>query len=130
MRLKLDAEALDGQLSPGSIATYEAGEGDVPDRRLLNNAELRPLPPIAHDPISRLEFGDGRERNAIFAVSPADPAAESILAVVSLKADDTVEVRLLRPGAPDTPDGARPEEGRRPIFGIFALSRAPGECGF
>jgi hypothetical protein len=139
MRLKLDASRLDGPGSPGTLSTFEvAGDGQS-ERRVLNEAELRRMPALAHDPLSYLEFGDGRERNAIFAVSPSDPEAESMLAIVSLRADDRVEVRLLRAGSPPASDGTTgttgttgsiPPEGRRGLFGIFTLSRQQGECGF
>jgi hypothetical protein len=128
MRLKLDAAALDGPGSPGTISTFESA-GPEADRRLLTDAELRRLPAMDNDPLSRPELGDGRIRNWIFAVSPVDPAAESLLAVLSLRADDTVEVRLLRPGkAPGDSEIVPP--GRRPIFGIFPLARQVGTCGF
>lgn len=130
MRLKLDASRLDGPESPGTLSTFEAGVDDQPERRLLDEAELRLLAPLAHDPLSHLEFGDGRERNAIFAVTPADPEAESMLAVLSLRADENIEVRLLRAGTPPASDGTPAPEGRRPLFGIFTLSRQKGECGF
>jgi hypothetical protein len=85
-----------------------------------------------NDPLSRPDFGDGRIRNWIFAVSPADPDAESMLAVLSLRADNTVEVRLLRPGKapPSPPDSVPVAAGQRPIFGIFPLTQQAGTCGF
>jgi len=129
MRLKLDANAIDGTDPPGTIATFEASDGSSPERRLFVNANLRPIPPMIQDPLSQLEFGESREKNRIFAVSPADPAAESMIAVVSLKSDDQVEVRLLRGGSVD-PTGAAVPDGRRPIFGVFPLARQDGECGF
>lgn len=128
MRLRLDASALDGADSPGELSTYEAPDGEQPERRLFTAAALRPIEAMAHDSLSRLEFGEGRERNAIYAVSPDDPAAESMLAVISLKADGGAEVRLVRGGAPET-DSA-PAAGRRTVFGIFPLSREKGDCGF
>lgn len=130
MRLKLDASRLDGPDSPGTLSTFEIAADGETERRVLDGAELRRMAPLAHDPLSHLEFGDGRERNAIFAVSPADPEAESMLAIVSLLADERVEVRLLRAGSPTSSDGMAPAEGRRPLFGIFTLSRQAGECGF
>ena len=129
MRLKLDASLLDGPDTPGTISTYEAEVGGSPQRRLFVDAKLRPIPPLAHDPLSQLEFGESREKNRVFALSPNDPSAESMIAIVSLRSDDHVEVRLLRPGLVD-PGGAAVAEGRRPIFGAFPLSRQEGACGF
>jgi hypothetical protein len=129
MRLELDATALDGAASPGAISTFETAAAGHPERRMLASAALRRLPTMDNDPLSRPDFGDGRLRNWIFAVSPADPDAESLLAVVSLRTDDTIEVRLLRPGK--APQDSEPvPEGRRPIFGIFPLDRQVGTCGF
>jgi hypothetical protein len=128
MRLRLDASALDGPGAPGTISTFESADTE-PERRLLTSAELRRLPAMDNDPLSRPEFGDGRIRNWIFAVTPVDPEAESMVAVLSLRADDTVEVRLLRPGKAPVGDEVVPP-GRRPIFGIFPLTRQVGTCGF
>jgi hypothetical protein len=129
MRLELDASKLDRGEPPGTLSTYEAADASTPERRLLDGAALRPIPPLAHDPLSHLEFGEGRERNLLYAVSPADPAAEALLAVLSLRSDDSVEVRLLRPGAPAV-EGSTVPEARRGIFGMFPLDRQAGTCGF
>ena len=61
MRLRLDASALDGVGSPGSISTFEAAGPEI-DRRLLTDAPLRRLPAMDSDPLSRPDFGDGRLR--------------------------------------------------------------------
>jgi hypothetical protein len=128
MRLTLDASMLDGPGSPGTISTFEA-MGPEPPRRLLTDAEVRRLPAMDHDPLSRPELGDTQLRTWIFAATPADPEAESLVSVLSLRADDTVEVRLLRPGK--APHGDEiVAEGRRPIFGIFLLTKQAGTCGF
>ena len=59
-------------------------------------------------------------------VTPAAPEAEGLLAVLSLRSDGNVEVRLIRPGASDDTNGL--PEGRRPLFGLFTLRRQPGAC--
>lgn len=128
MRVRLDASKLDSPGVPGTISTFEI-TGPEQERRLLTDAELRRFNAMDHDPLSRPDFGDGRLRNWIFAAEPADPEAESILAVLSLLADDTIEVRLLRAGKAPQGDEVVPE-GRRPLFGIFSLSRQAGTCGF
>lgn len=124
MRLRIDASRIDTLDSPGTLATYEAADETTPVRRLLVDAELRPIVPMQNDPLSQLDFGEGRERNVIYAVSPADPSAEALFAVVSLVSVDESEVRLLRAGQPEA------TAGRAPIFGIFPLSRRDGDCGF
>ncbi len=130
MRLTLDASLIDGPNSPGVLSTYEAATGDQPEQRLIDNAELRLFPAMAHDPLSRLTLSDAQMRNAIFAISPADPDAESLIAVLSLRTDDRIEVRLLRPGSQNADENAGINEKRKPLFGIFTLSKRQGTCGF
>lgn len=98
MRVRLDGGFVEGAEPPGTIATYEAPSSTSPERRLLSDALLRPIRPMQNDPLSRLEFGEGRDRNLVFAVSPVDPDVPPLLAVLSLKSDGNVEVRLVRPG--------------------------------
>ena len=126
MRLSLDASLLDGDEPPGRLWTFEAATQTRPERRLLDSAALRPIRPLAHDPLSHFEMGDGRERNTLFAVSPSEPSDEAMLAFLSLRSDGGVEVRLVRAGSTD----ADADEGRRPIFGMFSLTRREGQCGF
>ncbi|WP_437534186.1 hypothetical protein WME79_08810 [Sorangium sp. So ce726] len=130
MRLTLDADALDGPEPPGALWTYEAPDGATSERRLLDGAPLRPLGALAHDPLSRLEFGEGRERNAIYAVDASEAEAESMLAVLSLRTDESVEVRLLRPGRAPLASGEAEAAGQRQVFGNFRLTRRTGTCGF
>lgn len=126
MRLTLDAEKVDGSDSPGSLTTRDLLDDEGTELRLLDGAPLRPIPPLAHDALSRPELGEGRVRTAMYAVTPADPDAEALIAVLSLRTDGDVEVRLLRPGAADDVEGLPP--GRRPLFGLFTLSRRKGAC--
>jgi hypothetical protein len=65
------------------------------------------------DPLSLLEFGAAREYNFLSWVD--SPCLGRALAVVSLMHDDSVEVRLLRPGTVDEPDSTE--------FGVFQLTR-------
>lgn len=125
MRLEIDALALEGPDSPGQLSTFEASTTDLPERRLFENASLRQIPPLAHDPLSRVEMGEGRERNAVYAVSPRDPTSAGVLAFLSLRSDDGIEVRLLRAGT-DTND----DDNRKLIFGLFSLVKREGSCGF
>jgi len=129
MRLWIDATKLDGSTSPGKLATFEASDGMTKPTRLLDDADLIPITAMQNDPLSRLEFGEGRERNAIFSVLPSATDVDPILAFVSLKTDETVEVRLVRAGLPATTEPP-PEPGKRALFGIFPLTRQPGTCGF
>lgn len=124
MRLVVDASLLDTESSPGRITTFDAGEEVAP--RLLDEVALRPMRALAHDPLSQLQLGQGRELNYLFAVSPNDAGHESLLVIVSLRNDERVEVRLLRPGA----EAAKDDLFRQPLFGVFLLQRRSGDCGF
>jgi len=127
MRLTLDATRIDTNESPGTLWTQELRDGADPDFfHLLSASPLRPIPPLAHDVLSRADLGEGRTRTAVYSVSPNDPDAESLLAFVSFRTDGDIEVRLLRPGAEGDPSTL--PEGRRPLFGLFTLHRTPGAC--
>lgn len=127
MRLILDAEKIDTGESPGKVTTRElVDDADTAEVRLLDEAPLRLIPPLAHDVLSRPSLGEGRVRTAIYSVTPADPEAEALLAILSLRSDGDVEVRLIRPGASD--DSKSLPAGRRPLFGMFSLRRQPGPC--
>jgi len=126
LRMTFDSSKVDAGESPGMVTTFDAGMDGDP--QLLTDAPLRPIPPLSHDALSQLEFGDGREANLIYGLSPSSPEAESVLAVVSLRTDDAVEVRLIRPGT-DAEDDTVPS-GRKPLFGLFVLRRRDGDCGF
>jgi hypothetical protein len=129
MRLRLDASVLDGEASPGVVWTYEAASGSEPARRLLDRAPLRRIPKLANDPLSQLDLGDGRDPSRIFAVTPTDVAEEPLLAVLSLRSDEGVEVRLLRPGLAAA-SGKPVPAGHEPMFGLFTLYKQIGTCGF
>ena len=125
MRLQLDAAELDTAASPGRLWAWEPGGAVSTTRALLDGVPLEPIAPLAHDALGDLEFGEGRERNALYAVRPDDPASEGMFAILSLRSDGRVEVRLLRAGMRG--EGA-PEE-RSPVFGVFLLERRRGDCG-
>ncbi len=127
MRMTFDADKVEIGKSPGILTTHDAG-AEVGEQKLLDGANLRPVPPLSHDALSDLDLGDGRELNFIYAVSPRAPEADSMLAFVTLRSDDAVEVRLLRAGA-DESDGPADRE-RRQLFGLFVLRRQKGNCGF
>lgn len=126
MRLRWDVARIDLGEVPGSLSTFDAGLEDD-HQRLLDDAPLRPISPLAGDPLSQLQLGDGRDHNLIYSVSPGDPEAESMLAFISLRSDDAIEVRLIRPGRPADED---PAPTRAPIFGLFTLTRQPNDCGY
>lgn len=99
------------QDAPGAITTNDGH---------FHQSALRPIPQAWHDTISLMEFGDGRVKTMIYAVTPSFPNEADALAVVSLMKDSTIEVRLLR----SAPGGTMP--GDNPLFGVFRLDRKPG----
>jgi hypothetical protein len=123
MRLSFDTSKVESGESPGALSTYDAKD-ETP--QMFVEAPLRPIGSLVHDPLSQLSFGDGRDKNMIYAVSPNDPTAESLIAVVSLRSDEGIEVRLVRGGS-GVQDAA---PGRRQLFGLFVLARQEGDCGF
>jgi hypothetical protein len=125
MRLVLDADRLDGATSPGRVWAWEPETEVAPGADLLSGVPLEPIAPLAHDALGDLDFGEGHERNAVYALRPSDPAAEGMLAILSLRSDGRVELRLLRAGIRG--EGAPPE--RAPLFGVFLLERRRGDCG-
>jgi hypothetical protein len=128
MRLRFDADAVELGESPGRITTFDVDAPDPDEEKrnpLLKEDALRPIAPLSHDPLSQLQFGDGRDRNLVYAVTPHDVQHESLIAIVSLRSDETVEVRLLRPGSSASGDE---DPYRVQLFGLFALSRQPGDC--
>lgn len=122
MCLTLDTDHL--QDAPGTVTTSDGR---------FRAAPLRSIPQIWHDPLSTLDFGDGRVQNLVYAASPlaVDAAAEAqdVMVIVSLMQTDHVEVRLLR-GAPQTDAGPPPQGSSSALFGVFNLDRQPGPCAF
>ena len=75
------------------------------------------------------DLGGGRDHTRVFALTPAPPGEDPLLAVLSLRSDDGVEARLLRPGAAG--DGATPPPpGKQPVFALFVLYKQAGTCAF
>ncbi len=126
MCLLIDTDHL--QDAPGSLST---------DDGLFRTTSLRPIPQIWQDPLSTLNFGEGRVKNLVYVArgGAADPdRAGDVMVVVSLMVAGDVEVRLLR-GAPPSPADASPspaDAGAAPeaLFGVFALRRSSGSCPF
>lgn len=122
LRLELDAERM--QSAPGRIWTSAFLTGEK-----LTAAELRVIPQMLHDPLSTLNFGEGRVKNTMTivdvpSVDPGRPATQ-LLVVVSLLQSGEVEVRLIRGASPGT--AAATEAAQ--LFGVFKLERKKGDCG-
>jgi hypothetical protein len=97
------------QDTPGSLSTDDGHFQAVP---------LRSIPPIWHDPLSTLSFGEGRVENLIYAATASAPfdggQGDDVLVVVSLMQAGDVEVRLIHPSGT--------------LFAIFDLQRTHGPC--
>lgn len=126
MRVELDAEHL--QSTPGKIWTTALPSGEK-----LTGAEMRVIPQVLHDPLSTLNFGEGRVRNSLAvadlpSVDPTRPSSQLIV-IVSLLQSGEVEVRLLRGalGIAASDAGAADPSGN--LFGVFRLRREKGDCG-
>jgi hypothetical protein len=122
MRLTLDTARLD--TIPGTISTDDQVRGFCAPLPLFQDAPLRAIEQVASDDLSLLEFGAGRDLNFLAWLDSS--CTQTMLAVVSLMKDDSVEIRLLKP-APQRQgvDAANAQPG----FGIFRLHHQKGDCG-
>lgn len=125
MCMRMTFNTQDAGASPGALWTNDG---------MFLASPLRAMPELSNDPLLLFSFGDGREKNFLFAVDPADPArGPSVTAVVSLMHSRGAEVRLFR-GAPGaTGVATEPDAGSvceaPPLFGVFApLERKSGTC--
>jgi hypothetical protein len=123
MRLTFDIHGL--AKSPGSITTDDDAQGSCSPDPLFDEVRLRSVREAFHDPISQLEFGDGREKNIL--VWADSTCQGTVLGVISLMSDDSIEVRLLKPAAEPTDDTPNAE---RPGFAEWKLTRRSKGCGF
>jgi hypothetical protein len=112
--LSIDADHL--QDTPGTVSTNDGR---------FQAAALRPIPQLWHDPLSTFEFGEGRVKNLIYAVTPSPDGgvdagdSSDVLLFVSLMESGSIEVRMVR-GAPPAPA----------LFAVFTLDRQSGPCSF
>jgi hypothetical protein len=121
VRLRIDTDQLDSV--PGTITTDDTAGPCAPEP-LFQDAELRVTPDVLHDPLSTLEFGEGRDMNLV--TWARSPCQGPMLAVVSLMKNDDVELRLLRPPSSPLAAGEDPGGG----YALFQLRRQEGTCGF
>jgi hypothetical protein len=100
--------------APGVISTTDGRFHMTP---------LRPIPQIWHDPLSTLNFGEGRIKNLLYAATPNADAGDpqDLLVVVSLLQSNDVEVRLIR---------SAPGGSTNAIFAVFTLTRQDGACEY
>jgi len=136
MCLTIDAQNLESP-SPGTLTTSDG---------LFHSTPLRSIPEIWADPLSTLNFGEGRIQNVIYVArgNPTEAGAApdgggaptttsgDVFVVVSFMVSGSIEVRLLRgaPGAPGAVDAGSSSVEPPQIFAVFTLSRKTGSCSF
>jgi hypothetical protein len=123
MRLEFDIRGL--AHNPGTLSTDDDEQGICAPSPLFDETRMRSVSEAFHDPISALEFGDGRERNVLFWADSS--CSGTLLGVLSLMRDDSIEVRLFKPAPEPSLDTPSAE---RPGFAEFHLTRRRGDCGF
>jgi hypothetical protein len=125
LRLELDTDRLTTR--PGTLTSNDAvfglcsGKGQA----LFEGAPLRAIEEIVHDALSNLEFGDGHQHDFFAWVDTT--CQGTMLAVVSLLTNGSVEVRLLKPAA-NPPEDAGADQ--RPGFALFYMRRSEEGCRF
>jgi hypothetical protein len=127
LRLHLELDVDNLSTYPGTLTSNDAEFGlcSATDAPLFMNARLRAIEEIFHDALSQAEFGDGHQHDFFAWVDST--CQGTMLAVVSLLTNGSVEVRLLKPAA-DPPEGA--SAGERPGFAKFSLDRQASGCGY
>jgi hypothetical protein len=110
LRLTLDVDAL--TVAPGFLSSSDAADGPCSPEPLFEAAALEVTPEIVADPLSLLAFGPNRDHN--FVAWARSTCQGSVLAVVSLMHEGSVEVRLLSHTASGPQGGS---------FGLFQLQR-------
>jgi hypothetical protein len=125
LRLELDIDRLTTR--PGTITSNDEVFGMCREKggALFQEAELRAIEEIFHDALSQMEFGEGHQHDFFAWVDST--CQGTMLAVVSLLTNGSVEVRLLKPAA-DPPPDAEPE--MRPGFALFYMRRSENGCRF
>lgn len=128
VRMSFDADHV--MVSPGTISTSDG---------LLRDAPMHAIPTMFSDPVSLLQFGEGRRKNYLFFAEPSDPSmGQRVNVVVSLMETGEAEVRLIRWSPIEwagAPGGQRPPAiggtpGDVQVFGVFPVARQRGTCGF
>jgi hypothetical protein len=115
----------DPAASPGRITTDDADQGSCRPDPLFVESPFRVVAEAQHDPISLLEFGDGREYNALLWVD--SKCLGTMLGVLSLMRSGGVELRLFKPAALGPVDAPALE---LPGFAQFSLFRGSADCEF
>jgi hypothetical protein len=122
MCLTIDTSQL--QQSPGTLSTSDGR---------FHAAPIRSIPQIWQDPLSTLQFGEGRLKNMMYMTRASTPFADGegndVLTVISLMQSGDIEVRLIR-GAPETTDEGGISSTMQNVFAIFDLTKQSSPCSY
>ncbi len=121
-RIRLDTTQLDATF--GTLTTSDT-TGLCAPSPLFDEAPLRAISQVQHDQLWLFDFGEGRDQNLMAWVDST--CLGTMVAIVSLMRDDSVELRLLKPRPAPT---QATEAAERPGFALFQLQRRKGQCGF
>lgn len=126
LRLHLDVDSL--TTNPGTLTSDDRTRGlcKASDQPLFDDAPLRAIPEVLHDPISTLEFGQGREHTFFAYVDST--CQGTMLAVVSLMKSKNVEVRLFKPAPLAAADAPAAESSGYALFYLEPFKTSG--CGF
>jgi hypothetical protein len=120
--LTLDTNHL--QDAPGNLSTSDG---------LFHAVPMRAIPQIWQDPLSTLQFGEGRLKNLMYVARSTQPFADGdgndVLVVISLMQAGDIEVRLIRSAPILAADGG-PGPAVHNVFAVFDLNRQTGPCSF
>lgn len=120
--LTLDTAHL--QDTPGTLSTSDGR---------FRGVALRTIPQIWQDPLSTLQFGEGRLKNLVYfaraSVPFDDGEGADVMVVLSLMQSGDIEVRLIRSAPMMAPDGG-PGPALNNVFAIFDLTRQSGKCSY
>ena len=119
--LELDTSSLDDE--PGRLTTKDASSGLCAPQALFVDAPLRTVQEVLHDPLSFVEFGEGRDQNVFAWVDTT--CQGTMLAILSLMHDGDVELRLFKPMA--AAKGTVPPE-QQAGFGVMHFTKRSKGC--
>lgn len=118
----LDTDHL--QDAPGSLSTSDGR---------FHAVSMRPIPQVWSDPLSTLQFGEGRVKNLLYvaraSASFGDGQGDDVLVVLSLMQGGDIEARLLR-GAPMPAADGGTNASQTTVFAVFDTKRQSGPCSF
>lgn len=127
LKLHLELDTAKLATRPGTLTSDDektglcSGQGDP----LFRDAPLRAIEEIFHDDLSQAEFGEGHQHDFFAWVDST--CQGTMVAVVSMLTNGSVEVRLLKPAAAATEDAPADQ---RAGFAKFYLRKNEKGCGF